>query len=242
MIELAGSAAHVVVDSLAALDLSETDDHHLTRVLRLRIGQVVSATDGRGSWRMAQWTGRGLEANGPLEFQRRPTPSVAVGFGLVKGDRADWIVQKLTEIGVDQIVPLVTERCVVRWEGERAVGQVERLRRIAREAVMQSRRVWLPVVEAVTTLPAVLTRPGAAMADFGGAWLSSLRSLEVSLVVVGPEGGWSATERGLSGRRVCLSDHVLRTETAALVAGSLLIDQRRVRPESTEGFTSSDGV
>jgi len=228
VIELATSAAHVVVESLVALELGATDDHHLARVLRLRPGEVVTATDGCGSWRVARWTGGGLAADGSIQFQRQPEPSVTVAFGLVKGDRAEWIVQKVTEIGVDRIVPVVTERCVVRWEGERALSQVERLRRIAREAAMQSRRVWLPIVEEVATLPAVLARPGAARADFGGDWLASRPMLDVSLVVVGPEGGWSATERGLSGPCVRLGEHVLRTETAAVVAGCLLTHHRRV--------------
>ena len=95
-------------------------------------------------------------------------PPVTVAFAPPKGDRPEWAVQKLTELGVDRIVPLVAARSVVRWTGDRAAAPVERLRRVAREAAMQSRRAWLPVVEEPSSFAAVAARPGAALAVAGG--------------------------------------------------------------------------
>ena len=69
-----------------------------------------------------------------------------MAFAPVKGERPEWVVQKLTELGIDRIVPLLSERGVVRWTGERGKATVERLRRVAREAAAQCRRVWLPEV------------------------------------------------------------------------------------------------
>jgi 16S rRNA (uracil1498-N3)-methyltransferase len=232
VIELAGSAAHVVVDDLDALELTSVDEHHLARVLRLRVAEAVSATDGRGGYRWCRWNGQGLDADGERQHEARPEPSIGVGFGLVKGDRVEWIVQKLTELGVDRIIPVACERSVVHWEGERGRSQVARLVRIAREACMQSRRVWLPEVLEVTPAAVLLVRPGVARADADGAWPDPAGALPWTTVVVGPEGGWSVTERGTGGPAVRLGEHILRTETAAVVAGALLASSRRLGREN----------
>ncbi len=227
MIELAGSSAHVVVDDLVVPALSSEDEHHLGRVLRLRPAERVSATDGRGGWRWCRWTGSGIEPDGEVTATDSPAPLITVAFAVVKGDRLDWIVQKLTEIGVDRLVPLSAERCVVRWDATKANTQVERLRRIAREASMQSRRVWLPEVAPLTDARLFLGEPGVARADFGGPLLGTFGAAAGSAVAIGPEGGWSEAERAVSPLAVSLGDTVLRAETAAIAAGVLLVAARR---------------
>lgn len=227
MIELAGSAAHVVVDDLTAPALSSDDEHHLARVLRLRPAERVSATDGAGGWRWCRWTGGGVEPDGEIHRTDRSGPSVTIGFSIIKGDRLDWTVQKLTELGVDRLVPLAADQCVVRWDQAKALTQVERLRRIAREASMQSRRVWLPEVSVLTDARRFLAEPGVARADFDGSPLASLDVSYPSAVAIGPEGGWSAAERACSPVAVSLGDTVLRAETAAIAAAVLLSNRRR---------------
>jgi 16S rRNA (uracil1498-N3)-methyltransferase len=227
VIELAGSAAHVVVDDIGVPALSDADTHHLARVLRLRDGERVTATNGIGSWRWCRWVGGGLEPEGDVSTVQRPQPEVSVAFAIVKGDRLDWIVQKLTELGVDRVMPLEAERCVVRWDAPKAAAQTERLRRIAREAAMQSRRVWLPVVDTLAPAVDVLSAPEAYRADFGGRMLAPGAAAGVHTVAIGPEGGWSPGERAVSDRVVALGDTVLRSETAAIAAGVLLLDRRR---------------
>lgn len=152
----------------------------------------------------------------------RPSPTLTVAFAPVKGDRSDLIVQKLTELGVDAIVPLVTERSVVRWDGKRSAKNLERHRRIAREAAMQSRNLWLPTVKPVTDLDAFLTAHAeAALADPAGATPVG----DTATVAIGPEGGFSPDE--LAGRSsVSLPGRILRTETAAIAAGVLLVASR----------------
>ncbi len=200
-----------------ALDLD--DRHHLERVLRLRPGDEVTVCDGQGGWRPCR-LGPELEPVGEVERDPRPSPPVEVAFALVKGERPEWVVQKLTELGADRIVPFTAVRSVVRWTPERAAAHAERWRRVAREAASQSRRTWLPEVEDVQTFVDLLARPGAALAHPGG----DPPSLDHSLVLVGPEGGWSDEEfeaaRALP--RVHLGRHVLRAETAAMAAGALL--------------------
>ena len=158
----------------------------------------------------------------------RPSPSITVGFTPIKGDRPEWAVQKLTEIGVDRIVILRAARSVVRWEGERTDRHLARLRAVVRQAVMQSRQVWLPELIGVEDALSMLANPGVAIAAPGGA----PPSLDVPTVLVGPEGGWSGHEEESAGARLDLGPTVLRTESAAVAAGVLLVGLRAglVRP------------
>ena len=143
----AAAAAHVFVADLETLELDEADSHHLSRSLRLQPGEAVTASDGAGGWRLCRFApGPALEPDGPVRHEPRPKPEVTVGFALAKGERPEWATQKLTEVGVDHIVPLLTSRTVVRWDADRADRNRVRLTRVAREAAMQSRRTWLPEV------------------------------------------------------------------------------------------------
>jgi len=186
-------------------------------VLRLRAGEELTVSDGAGGRRRCRF-GPELEPVDEVERLPRPVPEVTVAFAVVKGERPEWAVQKLTEIGVDRIVPLLTARSVVRWPVGEAVGQVARLRRVAREAAVQSRRVWLPMVDPVTRFEAVAAWPGAALAHPGGG----APSLDRPALLVGPEGGWDGAELDADLPRVALGPSVLRTETAAVVGGVLL--------------------
>jgi 16S rRNA (uracil1498-N3)-methyltransferase len=151
-----------------------------------------------------------------------------VAFALVKGDKLELVVQKLTELGIDRIVPFRADRSVVRWEPTKAAKAVARLRAVAASASMQCHRPHLPVVEEVTDLGR-LVAAGAALADRGGV----PPSLDRPLVAVGPEGGWSDAERALDAPRVALAGHVLRAETAAITVGAVLSALREglVAPE-----------
>lgn len=236
------SAAHVFVADLESPRLTQADAHHLERTLRLRAGETVSASDGAGRWRPCKWLGAGpaghpahpgdpahLEVDGPVVVVPVPSPRVTIGFALTKGDRPELVVRGLTEIGVDRILPLVAARSVVRWEGERGAHHLARLTRIAREAAMQSRRVWLPSIAPVAALAALMS-PATAMAHPGGG----VASLERPTILVGPEGGWDEAELAGGSALVNLGETVLRAETAALAAGIVLCSLRSgvVRPVS----------
>jgi 16S rRNA (uracil1498-N3)-methyltransferase len=231
----AAAAAQVFVDDPGRPILSNEDTHHLGRVLRLRDGEEVIAADGHGHWARTAWrtgaalepltTGTGVGGDGAVQSEARTDPALTVAFAPVKGERPEWVVQKLTELGIDRIVPLRTERSVVRWTGTRGQATVEKLRRVAREAAAQCRRVWLP--EVCDTLPfadlAALGGPG----EVGLAQLSGDRpTLAQRVVAVGPEGGWSTEELASGLPTVGFGLSVLRAETAAVTAGALLASLR----------------
>jgi 16S rRNA (uracil1498-N3)-methyltransferase len=222
--------AHVFVRDLDALELSDEDHHHLTRVLRLRPGDELTASDGAGRWRRCRF-GTPLEPIGSVATDDAPQPEITIGFALVKGERPELVVQKLTEVGVDRIAPFVAERSVVRWDEGKATRNHSRLETVAREAAMQSRRTWLPTVESIAAFDDLAGRPGAALTDRGGRPPTLVRPV----LLVGPEGGWSARERGVGLPSIRLGPTVLRAETAAIVAGAALCGLRSALFESVDG-------
>jgi 16S rRNA (uracil1498-N3)-methyltransferase len=221
------AAAHTFVESVASPVLADEDRHHLERVLRVRAGTVITVSDGRGRWRAVR-LGPDLEPCDDVQSAPASAPVITIGFAIVKGDRPEMIARALTEIGVDRLVPMETERGVVRWSGSKADAAVERLQRVVRGAAGQCRRVWLPTVEPVTTFGDLVDERGVSLASPGAA---GAPGLEHPTVLVGPEGGWSPGEAAAAAPSVSLGPNILRTETAAIVAGTLLV-AARARSES----------
>ena len=167
------------------------------------------------------FTGDGVEVAGEVETVARPDPLLTIAVAPPKGDRLEWLVAKCTEVGIDRIVLLEAEHSVVRWTGERLERQLERLRRIAVEASMQSRRVWLPEISG--PLPAVEVLPEVAVAEPGGRPVQRSdtgdRRWPGGRLVAEGAGG-----RGLDGCRS--ARNVLRVETAAVAAAVLMVSHR----------------
>lgn len=208
---------HTLVDDVEHPRLADDDRHHLERVLRVRDGDPITVGDGAGRWRACRFAAD-VEPIDRVQVVARPSIEIAVGFALIKGGRPELVVQKLTELGVDRIVPFTAERSVVRWDAAKVAKNAERLVRVAREAVMQSRRPWVPRVDAVTAFDDLVGEPGAAMADREGEMLT----IRTPLVLIGPEGGWAEAENRATVPRVRLAEPVLRAETAAIAAAALL--------------------
>lgn len=226
MAERAAAVAQVLVDDLDSVVLAPEDEVHLARVLRLKPGEAVIAVDGRGGWRQCRWTAAAaLAEESEIRVERALTPPVTVGFCLLKGDRNEWVVQKLTELGVDRILLLTSENTVVRWAGaEKTTRNVDRLRRVSVAAVMQSRRLYRPEIVGPVPVATLLGNDDPpAIAHFGGG-----EPMPDVPVLVGPEGGWSVSEIATASRRVDLGPTVLRAETAALALGVRLCSLRAV--------------
>ena len=215
------AAAHALVERVDAPVLDDDAAHHLFRVLRIRDGDVVTVTDGAGSWCACRAVAGGIEPDGEPGFVARRDPPTAVAFAIPKQDRPEWIVQKLTELGIDRIVLLHADRSVVRWAPDRAAKHVAKLRRVAAEALQQSRGVWLPSIEGPVVARDVLD--GFAVAEPGGDAARGTGGMP-SAVAIGPEGGWSPEELAVAATTVCLGATVLRVETATIVAAARMID------------------
>jgi 16S rRNA (uracil1498-N3)-methyltransferase len=210
--------AHVLVEDVRAPRLDDETRHHLHRVRRLGPGARCTLTDGRGSWVWCRLgTGDEPALDGEIVTAPRPEPTITIAIALTKGEKPDVVIQKLTELGVDRIVPFRAERSIVRWDEAKAATHHRRWRTIAAAAVAQSRGCWLPRVDTVADLAAV-TSLGAARLDRGG----DPPSLSRCVVAVGPEGGWAPSERAALPDVVTLGGNVLRAETAAMTAGGML--------------------
>ena len=207
--------AQLHVESPGEPVLEDADEHHLRKVLRANVGEEVVVTDGRGSWSICQVDERRLRRVTPVQLD--PAGDVTTLYlAPLKGDRSEWAVAKATELGVSRIVPLASQRIVVKFKGETRDKIVSRWRRIAKESCGQCRRTYDVVVEQpllVRDVPA-----NVAVADFAGTgdW-SGVRS-----VAIGPEGGWEPQEWSSERRFVSLGPTVLRGETAAVSAAAIL--------------------
>ena len=210
------SGPHVFVRDLEAPELSDEDLHHLRRVLRLRKGDPLTISDGDHRWRQAAFDAS-PKITGDIIEVPAPSPPITIGFVVPKGDRPAWIVQKLTEIGVDEIHLLASSRSIVKWEPNKAEQQRSRLVRVAREAAMQSRQVKVPTIRPIRDIGEASIVSDATLAHRGGGQLT----LDRPIIYIGPEGGWEASEIG-DKPTVSLGSSVLRAETAAVAAASAL--------------------
>jgi 16S rRNA (uracil1498-N3)-methyltransferase len=219
--------------------LSAEDAHHAIRSLRLRQGDRFTSSDGRGGLaRCRVVRASGLLLEGEVEErvgESRPLPILRVLLSPPKGDRLTWAVQKLTEVGADEIVLVEAARSVRRWKGERAQKAGERAETVAREAAKQSRRRFLPEVRGPLGWGEALTealRDGPTIvlwehADDGLLGLLPDEPPERLGLVVGPEGGISEVAAAAAAEQgallASLGPNVLRTETAAVAAAAVAL-------------------
>lgn len=217
--------------------------HHLGRVLRRGDGDPLELTDGRGHVVDAVLSGDVATCSGPVRRHAPPAPRVRVVHALPKGRALDEVVRTLTELGVAELVPVVTERCVSRLDGDRAAAATQRWQAVADASAQQARRAHRLRVDPVASLDRVVDElartdgfllvadPGASVAL--GAVLRAPDTLreDVSVsVVVGPEGGFTdrelstLTEAGFTAVRA--GGTVLRSIHAATVLATAVIALR----------------
>ena len=222
-------------DDTVILDPEET--RHLARVLRLGVGERVEVCDGRGRNVEAEITeldpkGALLRVLRGLAFWGESPLRLVLGIGLAKGEALDGVVRQATEMGVQRLIPFVSERSE-RVTPERSRRRRERWQRLTREMIKSCQRSVLPEIEAVQDFAEVLPGPEELKLIFWeeerGGGLQSLLARprpDVVRVLIGPEGGFSATEIAqaqAAGFGVAsLGPRRLKVETAALAALTLL--------------------
>jgi len=227
-----------LLQSGATFALSDFAARHV-QVLRLQPDSVITLFDGLGgeyTAQVVQMTRSSVSARltAHHDIEREALSDVALAICCPANERMDWLVEKATELGVREIYPLVSERVVLRLSGERADKRREHWKAIAVSACEQSGRNRVPVIHPLTTLKEFIGQTTARQ-----KWMLSLsdgsQSLSTaafkgnklaSLVLCGPEGGLSHAEEALAISKwfapVSLANRVLRSETAALAALSVL--------------------
>lgn len=222
--------------------LEGDEGHHASVVRRVRVGEHLMLTDGRGVMARVECTsverGRVVCRVVDVKSVEPGELHVTVVQAIPKGDRGELAVDLLTEVGVDQIVPWQAERCVSRWRGPKVERGRAKWSATAREAAKQSRRSWWPEVApvAATSDVAALARDAEVCVLVHEAASEPLTHVIASeafpttgrvVIVVGPEGGVSPAEVTLLERAgaatVRLGSTVLRTSTAGMVAATLVL-------------------
>ncbi len=220
--------------------VSGEDVRHIITVLRMKTGDELLLCDGEGNEYMAEisaFSKSRVEAQVLSRATREAaSPRVILGQGIPKSDKMDFIVQKATELGAAVIVPLVTERTIVKIRDE--AKRAERWRKIAKEAAMQSNRADIPTIGPIQSFrDYLLTLAPGPMTLFLFPWeegtipikdvLRATPGVKNIIVLIGPEGGFSQDEAALAQSKgfnpVSLGRTILRTETAAIAALSMIL-------------------
>ena len=232
------SARYFLSQPLATglVELDGTEAHHLGRVMRAQPGDQVTLFDGQGFEALAtiQQVDRDhvtLQVDELLEVDRERPVSLVLGVALPRGDRQKWLVEKLVELGVSMLVPLVTERGVAQPTDK----ALDRLRRMVIEASKQCGRNRLMEIDMPRTLEdfcqahadssrKLIAHPGEVAGGLDKHGLM-LNPDEATVAAVGPEGGFSDSELDVSAQhgwqRISLGPRILRVETAALALAGL---------------------
>ena len=218
------------------------DVNHIRNVLRMKPGERILLSDGRGTNRLCE-----LTEVGPVRVSARILPEevtdtelpveVTLFQGLPKADKMDFIVQKSVELGVRTVVPVETARCVVKLDKKKEEARRKRWQAVSESAAKQSKRMIVPEIaeltgfrEAVATakdfdLALIPYEDSESLSGAGGMALTreligSLKPGQRAAVFIGPEGGFSdeeiETALAAGWRPATLGKRILRTETAGL--------------------------
>ncbi|MBI6924034.1 MULTISPECIES: 16S rRNA (uracil(1498)-N(3))-methyltransferase [Pseudomonas] len=219
--------------SLGEHDLPEAQAHYIGRVLRMAAGDPVQLFDGSGQEYRGQLLEVGKKAvrvNLDQAFAGQPDSPLQVhlGQGLSRGERMDWAIQKATELGANEITPIVSERCEVRLKDERADKRLAHWRQVAISACEQCGRSSLPIIHPPITLTEWLAATQAQLKlvlhPVAEPLVSHAKPASLAFLI-GPEGGLSEPEveqaKAAGFHAARLGPRVLRTETAPVVALSV---------------------
>jgi len=222
--------------------LRGSEAHHLRNVLRAEPGHTVELIDGSGRvWRAVvdKCAESGVDLH-KVELLEMPAATARLGLiqSLCKADRLEWILEKCTELGIDDIYLLEAARSVMRIPRERLDSKMKRWERIMLAAAKQSRRSTLPMLHPPSLLSVLCRKlpPGLKILLSENERATGLRGIlrsatwHQAIFCIGPEGGWTEAEHcelvGSGFQPASLGRQILRTETAALVVAAILKYER----------------
>lgn len=222
--------------------LDETESHHIVHVLRKKVGETISLSNGRGD----SFEGKIIEAKERvvleiIEAQKQDSadlPELILCPALLKNPRMDWLIEKAVELGVHSVLPFVSARAVVKFRSEtEKQSKIKRWERIAAAAVKQSGRKWLPPIGPLLSFDELLKRTKGLQGPrifftpeskekIGAGGILLKERPPFCIIMIGPEGGFTikelekAQEAGFT--PYSLGPFILRGETASIAALSIL--------------------
>lgn len=213
------------------VQLDEDTSKHMIGVLRMQKGEEVLLTDGKGHKATAVITDdnrkRCVVQVASVVTEKERTPSITIAISIIKNaSRFEWFLEKATEIGVNEIIPLLCERT------EKEKFRYDRMKGILVSAMLQSQQTWLPYLHEPTAFAEVIKQASRAQKFIAHCLpeqkqqLPSVIRQQSSLILIGPEGDFTPNEISLALENnflpVALGNTRLRTETAGVVAAVLL--------------------
>lgn len=223
-----------------AVKITGEDAHHLKNVGRAKIGDEILIVDDENS--AARMKISAFDENGIVFSMLERVPligksktSVTAAMAVLKGEKTDFVIQKLTELGITQIIPLITSRVIVKLDEKKRMQRVTRWEKIAREAAIQSGG-FPPKIFPITNLEEFLKRAPKNLLFFyeneeDMPIKTALLGMEENIsFLIGPEGGFSQSEAeqiiNAGAKSATLGKRILRAETAALVAATLIMYEK----------------
>ena len=224
------------------VEITGSDAHHLMHVMRAKVGQEIILVDDENQVARMEMTGFREDAvtltlRQRLEADTESPIDLVLAQCLLKSDKMDMVVQKAVELGAVGVIPLRSQNCVVRYDAKKAAARQQRWQKIADEAAKQCGRTALLTVEPVTDIHAFIAaekdQEDSALVFFYENedqqtlkdYLGQLKAKRIVLLV-GPEGGFTLDEakavEEAGGKSVTLGPRILRAETAALTALSVV--------------------
>ena len=217
------------------------DVKHISKVLRCKIGEELEVCDSDNNEYICEITNIDkstveLDILEKVDIKRESNLKIKLYQGLPKGPKMEMILQKLTEVGVDEIILVQTKRSVVKVDDKKEDKKIERWERIIYEAAKQSKRGKIPKLRGVLSFKEALVdmqNNDFNIAPYENERTKSIKqaikSLDISNIgiFVGPEGGFDESEieaiENINGQSVSLGPRILRTETASVVASSIVL-------------------
>lgn len=217
------------------------DVKHISKVLRAKIGDKVEISDKKENEYICEIVGINkeevnLDILEKVDINRESSLKVKLYQGLPKGTKMEMILQKLTEVGVDEIILVQNKRSVVKFDNKKEDKKLERWERIIYEAAKQSKRGKIPNLRGVLTFKEALEDMKSNDMNIcpyenerTTSIKSALKDLDINTIgiYVGPEGGFEEDEiekvQTIGAKVVSLGPRILRTETASVVASSIVL-------------------
>lgn len=217
------------------IELVDENAHYVRNVLRLKKDQPITLFNGQGGeclCRLAEVSKKRVlvEINKQINRTAESPLKIILGLGISRGDKMDWAVQKAVELGVNKITPLITERCVIKFRGDKKQQKQHHWENVVQHATEQCGRTILPELNNIETLQLWIQKQKGLKIILDPHAEKSLKELNVEKMQItllsGPEGGFSHQERELAIADgfipIRLGARVLRTETASLAAISAI--------------------
>lgn len=234
-----------VLSDRGTLELNEEDSHYISQVLRMRTGEEITVVDGKGLEYRCSVSEIGkkkviLDVGEGRDNSSEPPFKVTLFQSVSKGERMDLTIQKATELGVYEIVPVLSERCVVKLDKD-TKGKIDRWQKIALEASRQSGRGIVPTVTSPMSFSDAIDKiksydlalfPWEEETEKG--LKSALREFKGERIAlfVGPEGGYEQKEAddavSKGALRVTLGPRILRTETAGAAVLAMIVYETEI--------------